>query len=67
MWLQSGSADGRWDRRPPTPLLGIAPSSRRMTANGEPLRVEQLVGFLRETVTPPTRAPAPLVVETTEA
>jgi hypothetical protein len=56
MWLQSGSADDRWDRQPRMPLLGIAFSSQRRTANGEPLRVDELVGFLRETVEPPSTA-----------
>jgi hypothetical protein len=38
----------------------IAVSSRRRTANNEPLRVDELVGYLRELIEPPTSTPAPM-------
>lgn len=35
----------------------VALSSRRVTANSEPLHVDQLVGWLRESLEPQTAAP----------
>jgi hypothetical protein len=54
-WLASGRADGRWDRRVPVMVAGtVAVSSRSRTANNEPLRVDELVGYLREALEPAT-------------
>jgi hypothetical protein len=56
-WIRSGQADDRWDRRPPAMTIGtIAPTSRARTANGEPLRVDELLGFARELLEPPPPA-----------
>jgi hypothetical protein len=63
-WVRSGVEDGRFDRRPPQMLVGtVAPSSRRATANSEPLAVPDLVAWLRESIEP-TASPA--LVETAE-
>jgi hypothetical protein len=57
LWLRSATSDGRFDRRVPHALVGtIAPSSRRVTANSEPLQVDRLVGWLRESIEPPITA-----------
>jgi hypothetical protein len=67
-WVRSGLSDDRWDRRVPTMAVGtVAPSSQRMTANGEALRVDELVAFLHEAVQPPTPAPVVILSETGEA
>jgi hypothetical protein len=56
-WLRSGLSDDRWDRQPPVMVVGsAAPSSRRTTANQEPLHVDALVGYLREAIEPPSLA-----------
>jgi hypothetical protein len=61
IWLRSGQAEGRFDRAPGMAVVGtIAVSSRRRTANNEPLRVDELVGYLRELIEPPTSTPAPM-------
>jgi hypothetical protein len=61
-WLTSGQADGRFDRAPGMAIVGtVAQSSRRRTANNEPLRVDELVGWLREALEPPPgRARSPI-------
>jgi len=65
------SIDMTTDLPPATPaeeacdLGSLNCSSRRRTANGGPLRVDELVGYLREALEPPTPAPAPVtIVET---
>ena len=56
-WLRSGVADGRFDRQPGAMRIGsVAPSSAKRTANGEPLRVEELLAYARELLDP---LPAP--------
>jgi hypothetical protein len=67
-WLRSAASDQRFDRPAPTMLTAsVAPSSRRVTANGEALQVDALVGWLREALEPPTSTPAPLPVEASTA
>jgi hypothetical protein len=55
-WIRSGLTDGHWNHRPspPSAMLvgGLALSSRRRTANSEPLTTAELVGFLREAIEP---------------
>jgi hypothetical protein len=59
LWVRSSQADGRWDRRVPVAITGtVAPSSGRVSANSEPLRVAALVGYLREALEPPEPEPA---------
>jgi hypothetical protein len=65
-WLRSATTDQRFDRPVPAMLVGtVAPSSRRVTANSEPLHVDALIGWLREALEPPTPTPVTLV-ETAE-
>src|SRR5262249_18541911 len=57
-WVRSGASDDRWDRRVPSMIVGtIAESSRRRTANGEPLGVDELVEYLGESLEPPRATP----------
>jgi hypothetical protein len=57
-WLRSAASDQRFDRPAPTMLLATAArSSARLTANGAPLRVPELVAFLRESLDEPTPTP----------
>jgi chromosome segregation ATPase len=57
-WVVNGQSDGRWDRRPAVMVMGAsAPSSKRLTANGEALTREQLLGFVGELVEPPEPTP----------
>jgi hypothetical protein len=61
-WIRSALEDGRWDRRAPAMLEAtVAQSSRRVTANSEPLRVPEIVGYLREAVEAPTPIATPHV------
>jgi hypothetical protein len=61
-WIRSAIESGRWDARLPRPLVGsMATSSRRVTANSEPLSTAQLVAYLREAIEPPPPEPAPVV------
>jgi hypothetical protein len=61
-WIRSGQSDNRWDRRVPVMLVGnVAPSSSHRTANNEPLRTDELVGWLREALEPPP-SPAPVAL-----
>ena len=61
-WLHSGLSDGRFDRQPgATVTAAAAPSSARRTANSEPLRVDELIGYARELIDPPA-APRRAVV-----
>jgi hypothetical protein len=50
-WL---GADGGFNEGRPirSPHVGYAYSSRNLSANGEPLKVPQLVGWLREAIAP---------------
>lgn len=58
-WIQGANADGRYDRAARVPILGsVAPTSRTRTANGEALRVDEVVAFARELV---AETPAPVV------
>jgi hypothetical protein len=67
-WLRSATTDQRFDRPVPAMLIGtVAASSRRGTANSEPLHVDALIGWLREALEPPT-TPTPLAtIEATPA
>jgi hypothetical protein len=60
-WLSGALADGRLDRPARQMVVGsLAPSSRRLTANHEPLTAAELFGFVSELVEPPsTSTPAP--------
>jgi hypothetical protein len=61
-WVRSGQSDGRWDRPVRQMVDGSnAPSSRRLTANSEPLVREQILGFVAELVEPP---PQPVTTPT---
>jgi hypothetical protein len=54
LWLQGALTDQRFDRQPPSPLLGSrAASSARVTANGEALDAGRLFEWCRELVEPP--------------
>ena len=59
-WVAASVSDGRFDR----PTRGVvaasaAPSSRRITANGDPLTSSELLAFVSELVDPPsTQTPA---------
>jgi hypothetical protein len=65
-WLAGATTDSRYDGPTRTMLVGvIAPSSRRVTANSEPLGRDPLLGYLDELLAPPT--PAPPIVETPAA
>jgi hypothetical protein len=67
-WVRAGLSDDRWDRRVPTMAVGgVARSSQRRTANGEALRVNELIGFLHEAVQPPAAAPEPILGSAAEA
>jgi hypothetical protein len=59
-WLSGALADGRFDR---LAKVGVshAPSSRRVTMNGEPLSSQEIVAFAREMVAPPAPEPEPAV------
>lgn len=68
MWLRSGLVDERFDRRVgATNAVTVALSSRRVSANQEPFHVDDLIGWLREAVTPPTstQTSAPTIEATT--
>jgi len=56
-WLRSALDDGRFDRRLSV-AAGVAPSSKRKTANSEPLRVDELLAYARELIDPPAPTPA---------
>jgi hypothetical protein len=62
-WVESAQSDERWDR-PVRPMLGgsVAPSSRRVTANGEALTRQQVLDYVRELVVveKPTQPTQPL-------
>ena len=61
-WVRGALDDDRWDRQPRAMLVGsVAPSSRRLTANNEPIAVPDLVGYLRESID----EPQPIAVATT--
>jgi hypothetical protein len=65
-WLRSATTDQRYDRPALAMLVGtVAPSSRRVTANNEPLHVDSLVGWLRESLEPPTSTPSPTIESAT--
>ena len=67
-WVRGGLADDRWDRRVPTMLVGsMAPSSQRMTANGQALTTGELIGFLHEAAQPPAPTPEPILGGAPEA
>ena len=60
-WLDTAVDEARFDR-PARPMITatIAPSSRRRTANSEPLTAAELLGYISELLTdPPTSAPSP--------
>jgi len=59
-WVESARDDGRWDR-PVRPMLGgsIAPTSRKVTANGDPLTRAQLLDYVHELVEPPQQPTKP--------
>jgi hypothetical protein len=62
-WVRSGQADGRFDRRPGAMVVGsVAPSSRRVTANSEPLHVDALISYLRESIVEPERTASEVTV-----
>jgi hypothetical protein len=50
-WIASANDDLRYDR-PVKPTLAVALSSRRITANSEPLAVADLLAYLREAIEP---------------
>jgi hypothetical protein len=60
----AGWPDDRFDRRVGvTTAATVAPSSRRVSANQESFRVDDLIGWLREAIAPlsttsPGRSPA---------
>jgi hypothetical protein len=55
-WIDGAITDGRFDRPVPTVMLGAtAPTSRRMTANGEALRRSDLLRFVAELLDPAAR------------
>jgi hypothetical protein len=66
-WITGALIDDRFDRPPRQMLAGsIAPTSRRLTANHEPLTAAELFGFVSELVEPPsTSTPAPTVTADT--
>jgi hypothetical protein len=58
--VEGARDDGRWDR-PVRQMVGgsIAPSSKRLTANGEALTREQVLAFVGELVEPPSQQTTP--------
>jgi hypothetical protein len=62
-WLRSGLVDQRFDRRVGvTSAATVALSSRAVTANGEPLRVDDLIAWAREAIEPTsTQTSAPTI------
>jgi len=59
-WLKSAREHGRFDQRLRRAYIGtVALSSKRRTANGQPVETAEAIGWLREAIEPPTSAPTP--------
>jgi hypothetical protein len=58
-WLRSGIDDGRFDRQPRAMLVGsVATSSKRRTANSEPLAAREILDYCRELLVEPSQPAA---------
>jgi hypothetical protein len=58
-WIGDGLDAGGFDRPPIGVMTGsFAPSSRRRTANAEPIMLDELLAYVSELVEPPASAPA---------
>lgn len=67
-WVRSGQADGRWDRRPPmTPVGAYAPTSARLSPNGQPFDRAAVLAWASELVAAPTPAPVAVVEPASDA
>jgi hypothetical protein len=69
-WLRGATADGRFDRPQQVPVLGAAaPSSARVSANGQPFDSTEVIGWARELLVPPVsgRGVGPLLDTATDA
>jgi hypothetical protein len=59
-WLKSAREHVRFDQRLRRAYIGtVALSSKRRTANGQPVETAEAIGWLREAIEPPTSAPTP--------